>query len=373
MGWRSARQIETLTAMFTVQDETLMTRALHLAQQGLYTTDPNPRVGCVLVRNGEVVGEGWHRKAGEPHAEALAVRLAGERARDATAYVTLEPCSHHGRTPPCADALIAAGIKRVIVAMIDPNPLVSGKGLDKLREAGIEVRSGLLQSQAEALNAGFAKRMRTGMPLVRVKLGSSLDGRTALANGVSQWITSDAARADVQHWRARSSAVMTGVGTILADDPQLNVRSPDIDMLGRQPVRVICDSHLRTPASAKAVQNQGALIYTTVAPSPRGHAEIIQLQGDSQQVSLDGVLRDLGARGCNEVLVEAGATLTGRLFELQCVDEVLLYLAPVLLGPDARPLLQLPAINSMQQRIELVLTGTHPIGSDVRLLYRVKR
>lgn len=347
-----------------------MTRALQLAQRGLYTTDPNPRVGCVLVNNGQVIGEGWHRKAGEAHAEVNALGMAGERARGATAYVTLEPCSHQGRTPPCADALIAAGIKRVIVAMTDPNPVVHGRGLDKLRAAGIEVRSGLLKTQAEALNPGFIKRMRTGTPLVRVKLGASLDGRTALANGVSQWITSEASRADVHHWRAMSSAILTGVGTVLADDPQLNVRAAEIDMLGRQPLRVVCDSGLRTPATARVVQQPGAIVYTTTTPSARGQAEVVQVVGSSSRVDLKAVLLDLAKRGCNEVLVESGARLTGSLFEHDLVDEVLLYLAPVLLGPDARPLVQLPLLDTMQQRIELTLIGTHSIGNDVRLHYR---
>ncbi len=360
--------------MFTAIDESLMMRALQLAQRGLYTTDPNPRVGCVIARADKVVGEGWHRKAGEPHAEVHAVAQAGEQARGATAYVTLEPCSHFGRTPPCADALIKAGLKRVIVAMTDPNPLVHGQGLAKLRAAGIDVRSGLLQAQAEALNAGFAKRMRTGLPLVRVKLATSLDGRTALANGVSQWISSEASRADVQRWRARSSAVLTGAGTMLADDPQLNVRAPDINMLGRQPLRVICDAQLSTPVTARAVQEPGALIYTTVPPQTRGAAEVVQLPADAQRgVDLLSVLSNLASRGCNEVLVEAGARLSGRLFELQLVDELLLYVAPVLLGPDARALLQLPLIDSMNQRIELSLLNTQSIGNDVRLHYQVKR
>ncbi len=360
--------------MFTAIDESLMMRALQLAQRGLYTTDPNPRVGCVIARADKVVGEGWHRKAGEPHAEVHAVTQAGEHARGATAYVTLEPCSHFGRTPPCADALIKAGLKRVIVAMTDPNPLVHGQGLAKLRAAGIDVRSGLLQAQAEALNAGFAKRMRTGLPLVRVKLATSLDGRTALANGVSQWISSEASRADVQRWRARSSAVLTGAGTMLADDPQLNVRAPDINMLGRQPLRVICDAQLSTPVTARAVQEPGALIYTTVPPQTRGAAEVVQLPADAQRgVDLLSVLSNLASRGCNEVLVEAGARLSGRLFELQLVDELLLYVAPVLLGPDARALLQLPLIDSMNQRIELSLLNTQSIGNDVRLHYQVKR
>lgn len=359
--------------MFNEHDQALMLRALKLAQQGLYTTDPNPRVGCVIAHGDNVVGEGWHRKAGEPHAEVHALKQAGERARGATAYVTLEPCSHFGRTPPCADALISAGIKRVVAAMTDPDPRVHGQGLTKLRDAGIEVRSGLLQAQAEALNAGFIKRMRTGLPLVRVKLAASLDGRTALANGVSQWISSEAARADVQHWRARSSAVLTGVGTALADDPQLNVRAKDIEMLERQPLRVICDSQLRSPTTLRALQAPGAVIYTTAPPQPRAEAQVIQVSADAkQQVDLTAVLRDLGKRGCNEVLVEAGATLSGRLFELRLVDELLLYVAPVLLGPDARALLQLPLIDTMNQRIELSLIEMQSIGSDVRLRYAVK-
>lgn len=359
--------------MFTAHDEAMMTRALHLAQRGLYTTDPNPRVGCVLVRGREVVGEGYTSPVGGPHAEVNALQAAGERAHGATAYVTLEPCSHHGRTPPCADALIAAGLKRVIVAMTDPNPLVHGEGLAKLRAAGIEVRSGLLQTQAESLNAGFGKRMRTGVPLVRVKLATSLDGRTALANGVSQWISNDASRADVQRWRARSSAVLTGVGTVLADDPQLTVRS-GIEMLGRQPLRVVCDSHLNTPESARALQSPGALIYTCATPQARAGAEVVQVAHDSQhRVDLTAVLSDLGKRACNEVLVEAGPRLSGRLFELQLVDELLLYVAPVLLGPDARALLQLPLINQMKQRIEMTLLETQTIGSDVRLHYQIKQ
>jgi diaminohydroxyphosphoribosylaminopyrimidine deaminase/5-amino-6-(5-phosphoribosylamino)uracil reductase len=269
--------------------------------------------------------------------------------------------------------LIAAGLKRVIVATTDPNPLVHGEGLAKLRAAGIEVRSGLLQAQAESLNAGFIKRMRTGVPLVRVKLAASLDGRTALANGVSQWISNDASRSDVQRWRARSSAILTGVGTVLADDPQLTVRS-NIEMLGRQPLRVVCDTHLNTAESARVVQSAGALIYTCATPQARAAAEVVQVVADAQhRVDLVAVLSDLGKRACNEVLVEAGPRLSGRLFELQQVDELLLYVAPVLLGPDARALLQLPLLNHMKERIEMTLLDTQVIGSDVRLHYQVKR
>lgn len=349
-----------------------MQRALMLAQQGLYTTHPNPRVGCVLVNDDQCVGEGWHRKAGEVHAEIHALQAAGERARGATAYVTLEPCSHHGRTGPCADALIAAGVRAVVVASDDPNPLVNGQGIGKLRAAGIMVRSGLMKAEADALNAGFIKRMQQDLPLVRVKLGMSLDGRTALANGVSQWITSAASRADVQHWRARSSAILTGVGTVLADDPQLNVRDSSLELLGRQPLRVVCDSQLRTPARARLVQSSGCILYTGVTPQWRGAAEVVQLPLQDGQLALQAVLRDLAQRGCNEVLVEAGPTLCGQLLAQGLADELLVYMAPVLLGPDARPMAQLPLILRMQDRIELTLLDMQATGTDVRLQYQVK-
>jgi diaminohydroxyphosphoribosylaminopyrimidine deaminase/5-amino-6-(5-phosphoribosylamino)uracil reductase len=360
-----------LTTSFATTDRNMMTRALQLAERGLYTTDPNPRVGCVIAQADEIIGEGWHRKAGEPHAEVYALEAAGERARGATVYVTLEPCSHFGRTPPCADALLAAGIKRVVIASDDPDPRVNGRGIAKLRAAGIEVAEGLGATEADALNAGFIKRMRNGLPLVRVKLGASLDGRTALANGVSKWITNDASRTDVQHWRARSSAIVTGIGTVLADDPQLTVRAADIEMLGRQPLRVICDSNLQIPTAARVIQQPGSIIYTTVTPQARGNAEVVQVAADDHaQVDLKAVLHDLAKRGCNEVLVEAGAKLSGRLLKLQLVDELLLYLAPVLLGPDARALVNLPAITDMNERIEFELLETQAIGSDVRLRYR---
>lgn len=349
-----------------------MRRALQLATHGLYTTDPNPRVGCVIARGEQIVGEGWHSKAGEPHAEVYALQVAGDNARGATAYVTLEPCSHFGRTPPCADAVIAAGIKRVVVASSDPNPRVNGQGIAKLRAVGIEVVEGVLRDEADALNVGFNKRMRSGLPFVRIKLGASLDGRTALANGVSKWITGAAARADVQHWRARSSAILTGVGTVLADDPQLNVRAADIDMLGRQPLRAICDSRLRTPATARALQASGAIVYTTAVPTHLGQAEVMQVAADNGGVDLSAVLSDLARRGGNEVLVEAGARLCGRLLQLQLVDELLLYVAPVLLGDKARPLVELPELTGMNERIEFELLDTHTFAADLRLRYRPK-
>lgn len=360
--------------MFNATDHLFMARALELAQQGLYTTQPNPRVGCVLVRDGEVVGEGWHCKAGQSHAEVGALETAGLRARGATAYVTLEPCSHHGRTPPCAEALIKAGVARVIIATADPNPLVNGEGIKALTAAGITVNLGLLESEAKVLNLGFIKRMSAGLPWVRVKLATSLDGRTALANGVSQWISCEESRADVQHWRARSSAILTGIGTVLADDPQLTVRDAGIDLHGRQPLRVVCDSQLRTPHAARLVQHDGALIYTTSIPQSRGISEVVQVGSDSKAgVDLPFILRDLAARGCNEILVEAGATLCGRLFELGLVDELLLYVAPVLLGQDACPLLRLPLIEKMSDRIAMTLVESKPIGSDLRLRYELKR
>lgn len=359
--------------MFTATDEALMRRALELAAQGMNTTHPNPRVGCVLVKDGHIVGEGWHRKAGEPHAEVHALRAAGERARGATAYVTLEPCSHFGRTPPCADALLEAGIAEVVVALSDPNPAVNGAGLARLQAAGIKVRSGLLEAEALMLNAGFVKRMREGLPLVRVKLGASLDGRTALANGVSQWITSEAARRDVQYWRARSSAILTGIGTVLADDPQLNVRLPDIDMAGRQPLRVVLDSQLRIPITARLCATEGTLVFTTQPAQSRGTAEVVSWQADPQGgIELRSMLQELAKRGCNEVLVEAGPTLAGRLLELGLADELLMYVAPVLLGDAARPLLRLPMIESMQDRIELELQDMQGVGPDLRLRYRIR-
>lgn len=353
-------------------DQSMMQRALELAARGLYTTHPNPRVGCVIVQDSEVVGEGWHVKAGAPHAEVHALQQAKDRARGATAYVTLEPCSHVGRTPPCVDALLDAGIKRLVYAMQDPNPLVNGQGIAKLLAAGIVVDGPVCESQARELNAGFVKRMQTGLPLVRIKMGMSVDGRTALANGTSKWITNELSRMDVQHWRARSSAILTGVGTVLADDPQLNVRNVDIDMQGRQPLRVIVDTEMRTPAIARMVQTTGTLIYTIVPHRECGVAEVVEVDVDELgKTDLVAVLRDLAARGCNEVLVEAGATLTGRLMSLKLVDELLLYLAPVLLGNDACPLFELPLISQMSERIEMQLIDTAQLGSDVRLRYRV--
>jgi diaminohydroxyphosphoribosylaminopyrimidine deaminase/5-amino-6-(5-phosphoribosylamino)uracil reductase len=361
---------------FTAQDSVWMAQALRLAERGLYTTSPNPRVGCVLVRDGDIVGEGWHERAGEPHAEVLALRAAGEAARGATVYVTLEPCSHHGRTPPCADALIAAGIARVTVAVQDPNPRVAGQGIAKLRAAGIEVECGLMEAAARELNIGFFARMTRGTAWLRSKIAMSLDGRTALANGVSQWITGEAARQDVQHWRARSCAVLTGIGTVLADDPQLNVRGIET---ARQPLRAVVDSLLHMPLNARLLQQNGVMVYTAtqdaqkIAALEKSGARVVVLPDANGQVDAAAVLRDLAAQGCNEVLVEAGSKLNGALLKAGLVDELVLYLAPQLLGDMARGMARLGELVSMDQRIELEWNDVRQVGKDLRIVARVKK
>jgi diaminohydroxyphosphoribosylaminopyrimidine deaminase/5-amino-6-(5-phosphoribosylamino)uracil reductase len=362
--------------MLAAQDSAWMAQALRLAERGLYTTSPNPRVGCVLVKDGAVAGEGWHERAGEPHAEVHALHMAGTAARGATAYVTLEPCSHHGRTPPCADALIEAGVARVVVAAQDPNPQVAGSGIEKLRAAGIAVECGLMEAAARELNIGFFARMTRGTPWVRSKTGMSLDGRTALANGVSQWITGAAARRDVQHWRARSCAVLTGIGTVLADDPQLNVREIDA---GRQPLRVVLDSMLQTPPSARILQGGDVLVCTAVqdaekiAVLERAGAKVSVMPDGAGQVDLSAVLRDLAQRGCNEVLVEAGSTLNGALLRAGLVDELLLYIAPQLLGDAARGMAQLGELTALDQRIELDWQDVRQVGRDLRIVVKVEK
>jgi diaminohydroxyphosphoribosylaminopyrimidine deaminase/5-amino-6-(5-phosphoribosylamino)uracil reductase len=358
-----------------VADSRWMAHALRLAEQGLNTTSPNPRVGCVLVKEGKVVGEGWHERAGEPHAEVHALRAAGKQAQGATAYVTLEPCSHHGRTPPCADALIAAGVTRVVAAMQDPNPLVAGQGLQKLAMAGIATDCGLMEAAARELNIGFVARMSRGMPWVRSKIAASLDGRTALNNGASKWITGAAARRDVQHWRARSCAVLTGVGTVLADDPLLNVREIPA---GRQPLRVVLDSSLRMSADARILSG-GVLIYTAaadenkrVALQQKG-AEIVLLPGAGGQVDLRGMMRDLAQRGINEVLVEAGRTLNGALLKAGLVDELVLYLAPQLLGDAARGMAGLGELTQLQQGVDMQWQDVRQVGGDLRIVARITK
>lgn len=353
-----------------------MARALHLAERGLYTTTPNPRVGCVLVKDGKLLSEGWHERAGEPHAEVHALRAAGDSAKGATAYVTLEPCSHHGRTPPCADALIAAGIARVVVAMQDSNPQVAGQGIARLRNAGIEVECGLMEASARALNAGFISRMTRGMPLVRSKIAMSLDGRTALNNGVSQWITAAPARRDGHHWRARSCAVLTGIGTVLADDAQLSVREVATT---RQPLRVVLDSALKMPFAARILQGGNVLIYTAsrdmqkIAALEKLGATVEVLPAGNGRVDLHACLKDLATRGCNEVLVEAGRTLNGALLQAGLVDELVLYLAPQLLGDMARGMARLGELTQLEQRVELEWQDVRQIGKDLRILASVKK
>lgn len=361
-------------------DVRYMRRALELAARALYSTDPNPRVGCVLVRDGLVVGEGWHQRAGEPHAEVHALRAAGESARGATAYVTLEPCSHHGRTPPCADALIAAGIARVVYACGDPFPLVNGGGAAKLRAAGIAVEEGCLRAEAEALNPGFVARLRGGRPFVRVKLASSLDGRTALANGASRWITGEVARADVQKLRARSSAIVTGAATVLQDDPRLTVRDESLDLRGRRPLRVVLDPRARVPPTAQVFREAGPVVVAIAAdagaPASRAAdalratgAEIVALPVHGEGFAPADVLAHLATRHANEVLVEAGPRLAGAFLAARCVDELVVYLAPHLLGHEASPLAVLPRIESMSERLQFAVRDVTAFGPDLCLTF----
>jgi diaminohydroxyphosphoribosylaminopyrimidine deaminase/5-amino-6-(5-phosphoribosylamino)uracil reductase len=353
-------------------DTRFMATAIRLARHGLDSTSPNPRVGCVLVRNGELIAEGWHNRAGEPHAEALALAVAGENARGATAYVTLEPCSHHGRTGPCADALVAAGIARVVVATEDPNPRVRGQGIARLRAAGIEVEVGVLASEARALNPGFFARMTRGRPWLCCKLAMSLDGRTAMASGESQWITGESARQDVQRLRARSCAVMTGIGTVLRDDPRLDVRLGDAAS-ARQPLRVVLDSQLRTPPGARLTAGPGhALLVHAESDPSREQAliaagcELLRLPDGQGRVALPALLEALAARECNEVLLEAGAALCGAFAAAGLIDEYRIYMAPVLLGSNARPLLELP-FEHMAERLQLRITAVEAVGEDWRI------
>ncbi len=362
-----------------------MARALKLARRGLYTTDPNPRVGCVLVKNGVVVGEGFHARAGGPHAEVSALEAAGKSARGATAYVSLEPCCHSGRTGACTEHLIAAGVAAVVAAMRDPNPEVSGKGLAALESAGITVREGLLEPEATALNRGFISRMVRRRPHVRLKLATSLDGRTALASGESRWITGPEARRDVQRLRARSSAVLTGIGTVLADDPSLNVRENFYPLLAaefseiRQPLRVIADSKLRTPPQAKILSPPGAVLIATLDSSlpaadalRSAGAEVLALPGRDERLDLAALLTQLADRGINELHAECGATLAGALLSHKLVDELVLYLAPALLGSDARPMALLEDMTGMEQWLELVVDELRAVGGDIRLTARPK-
>ena len=407
--------------VLSATDHALMARALRLAERGLFTTQPNPRVGCVIAHGDEIVGEGWHRRAGEPHAEVFALRAAGERARGASAYVTLEPCSHHGRTPPCADALIEAGIARVVFASEDPNPKVAGAGSQRLREAGIFVEAGLMRDTARELNRGFFSRFERARPWVRVKLAMSLDGRTALANGESKWITGEAARADVQCWRARSSAILTGAGTARADDPRLTVRRPGLEPLCRRergsdegpetpqasvlaasssrhpaasstaardapgivqaepfrPLRVLLDTRLDALQPDAHLLDGSAPTLVLHAREAKPHddryarVELAEVPtGANGRIELAAVLRWLAERQINELQVEAGPALCGALFERDLLDELLLYVAPTVLGDTARPLLTLPPLAGMAARHNLRLIEQRRVGNDLRLLLR---
>ena len=360
---------------WTAADHQYMSRALQLARRGLYTTHPNPRVGCVLVKDDRIVAEGWHEYAGGPHAEVNALHNARVDTAGASCYVTLEPCCHSGRTPPCTDALIKAGIKKTIIAMLDPNPDVAGQGRAKLEQAGIEVELGLLATTAARINRGYITRRTAGRPLVRCKLAVSLDGRTALADGTSKWITGPEARLDVQRLRAESSAVMTGIGTVLADDPSLNVRDIQLE---RQPLRVIIDPDMKFPASAKMLGLPGrTLIFSKNHDQSlhesleRSGAEIVQIGGE-QTGFLQQVLSYLAGREeVNEVLLETGATLAGSMLGAGLIDELIVYQSPLLLGDGARGMFHLPAISTMADRIELEITDTRRVGKDVRITAKV--
>ncbi|HEY2345240.1 MAG TPA: bifunctional diaminohydroxyphosphoribosylaminopyrimidine deaminase/5-amino-6-(5-phosphoribosylamino)uracil reductase RibD [Xanthomonadaceae bacterium] len=361
---------------FSAVDHAMMARALRLAERGAYTTRPNPMVGCVLAQGERVVGEGWHQRAGEPHAEVFALREAGDRARGATAYVTLEPCAHEGRTPPCAPQLVAAGVARVVVACGDPFPKVAGKGIETLRAAGIEVETGLMEAQARALNRGFLSRVERGRPWVRIKLAMSLDGHTALATGESKWISSEPSRLDVQRWRARSGALLTASGTVLKDDPQLTVRMAD-DVSFVPPLRVVLDPGLAIPEDSR-VLDEAAPTLLLHAPDVRVPAYLRQrdraaIAAEEGMLDLEAALRLLAERGVNEVQTEAGATLCGSLLHGGLVDELLLYVVPVLLGAHGKPLFGGWDAPTMAERYDLEVVETRTIGPDLRLLLRPKK
>ncbi len=354
------------------QDAIFMAIAIKLAKKGRFTTDPNPNVGCILVLNGEVVAKGWHVKAGQDHAEVNALKQV-TNVKGATAYVTLEPCSHYGKTGPCCEALIAAGVKRVVVAMQDPNPLVAGKGLKKMQEAGLIVECGVLQQDAEALNQGYIKRMTTGLPFVCSKLGMSLDGRTAMASGESQWITSPQSRMDVQSLRAESSVVLTGINTVLADDPSLNVR---LDVEVKQPIRVILDSLLKMPLTAKMLTLAGESWILTVSEDKHriirleaAGFQVFQIKNNENRLDLEAVMVFLGQKKINTVLVEAGAILNGALLKQGLVDEWVVYMAPCILGDQGRGLFHLPEMQTMGDKKQLKITNVRQVGPDLRLVF----
>ncbi|NYF37261.1 bifunctional diaminohydroxyphosphoribosylaminopyrimidine deaminase/5-amino-6-(5-phosphoribosylamino)uracil reductase RibD [Stenotrophomonas sp. JAI102] len=356
---------------FTALDHQHMAHALRLAERAAYTARPNPMVGCVIARDEVVVGEGWHQRTGGPHAEVFALRQAGEQARGATAYVTLEPCAHHGRTPPCALALIEAGVSRVVAAMRDPFPKVDGGGFVLLRESGIAVAEGLMAAQARELNQGFLSRIERGRPWVRVKLAASLDGRTAMADGRSKWITGAAAREDVQHWRARAGAILTGAATVLADDPMLTVRLTDTEVL--PPLRVVLDARLRSLDCARVREGGAPTLYlhdAAVRPPEAAGAEFASVPSHDGRLDLGAMLALLAERGINEVHTEAGATLAGALLAGGWVDELLLYQAPTLLGEHGLPLLSGLGIHAMDDQRRMRVVDQRQVGGDLRLLLR---
>lgn len=363
-------------------DEFYMARAFELARRGRFTTTPNPNVGCVIVLNNEIVGEGYHLRAGEPHAEVHALRMAGDKARGATAYVTLEPCSHHGRTPPCADALVAAGVSRVVAAMQDPNPNVAGRGLFKLQQAGIDVSHGLMMNEAEVVNRGFLKRMRTGFPFVQLKMAASLDGKTAMASGESKWITSAEARQDVQRYRSQSSAILSSSATVLADDPSLTVRWDELDVTTqqaypkehlRQPLRVIVDSQNRVTPAHKIISQPGETLLARIHPDEQAWPEGVKqlsIPQYGQGLDLVVLMMQLGKQQINSVWVEAGASLAGALLQAGLVDELIVYIAPKLLGDSARGLCVLPGLTELADAPQFVFSEVMPVGSDLRVVLR---
>ena len=372
-----------MAGAWSIADHRYMARAIALAKQGLYTTNPNPRVGCVLVKDEIIVGEGFHFRAGEGHAEVNAMAQAGDLAQGATAYVTLEPCSHYGRTPPCAEGLIKAGVNRVVCAMVDPNPQVAGRGIQMLENAGISAESGLLEAEARALNPGFIKRMETGFPFVSLKIATSLDGRTAMASGESKWITGAAARSDVQKLRARSSAILTGVESILADNSALTVRAEQLglaqaeEIVKQQPLRVVLDSNLRTPIDASILSQPGRTLIATISKDAvaieklqAAGAEVIQIPANQGRVDLVALLKHLaGEEQCNELLVETGATLAGAFIDAKLVDQLHLYMAMTLMGSSARPAFQLP-LAKMSEQVRLKRMDMRMLGDDMKLILK---
>jgi len=362
------------STMFSAEDHAFMSRALALAERGRNTATPNPNVGCVIVKGGRAVGEGWHERAGEAHAEVRALESMRESPEGSTAYVTLEPCSHHGRTPPCAEALVAAKLVRVVCALEDPNPQVRGRGIAKLREAGIRADVGLMAREAEEAHRGFLTRMRTGRPWMRIKAAASLDGRIALANGASRWITSEAARRDVHALRARSCAMLTGIGTVRHDDPELTVR---LVPCSRQPRRVLIDHRLEVPLSAKILQAEPPIIVTVsddpgrrAALEARG-AEVVRVPGDGRKADLAALAQFLGSRGFNEVTVETGGKLMGSLVRSGVIDELVLYLAPMLLGDDAQGLFAMGELVRLEEAPRLRITDVRNVGEDIRITARM--